>query len=441
MRYNTIRFCAIIFFFASALPCFGQLTTSNDLGIVREIPIKSFIGKRFKAGVDIKNIPSDSIGLAGFFFLQVGKGDYDFVPGTRQSKPATNKDSAWHHYEIAGTVASSAQKVWLYVNTRGNGDFYYDNFSFEVETAAGSWKKVAIPNADFEESPLPLKGFRGTETLKEKQGVKIELALDSDQNILHHLHIHSRNAKIIYPYGRDKLKGKHIDVAGSKIYYETYGSGEPLLLLHGNGGSISDFKSQIGEFAKHFQVIAVDTRAQGKSSGNKSESLSYDLFAEDMETLLDSLHLKNVNILGCSDGGNTGLTLAIKNPDYVKRLVVMGANLNPEESSVSPKILKQTKSDLNKLKAKNNPDDKNTMLLLEMLLKEPQIDQKSLKNITAKTLVLAGEKDIILEAHTRSIAEVIPGAELQLLQGATHFAPKENPSAFNKIVLDFLMRK
>ena len=160
-----------------------------------------------------------------------------------------------------------------------------------------------------------------------------------------------------------------------------------------------------------------------------------------MKTLLDSLHLKNVNILGCSDGGNTGLTLAIKNPDYVKRLVVMGANLNPEESSVSPKILKQTKSDLNKLKAKNNPDDKNTVLLLEMLLKEPQIDQKSLKNITAKTLVLAGEKDIILEAHTRSIAEVIPGAELQLLQGATHFAPKENPSAFNKIVLDFLMRK
>lgn len=90
MRYNTIRFCAIIFFFASALPCFGQLTTSNDLGIVREIPIKFFIGKRFKAGMDIKNIPSDSIGLAGFFFLQVGKGDYDFVPGTRQSKPATS---------------------------------------------------------------------------------------------------------------------------------------------------------------------------------------------------------------------------------------------------------------------------------------------------------------------------------------------------------------
>lgn len=426
--------------FISALSCFGQVSTSNDLSIVREIPIKSFIGKRFKAGVDIKNIPADSIGLAGFFLLQVGKGDYDFVPKTAQSKPAVNKDSAWHHYEITGTVASSAHKVWLYVNTRGNGDFYYDNFSFEVETVTGSWKKVVIPNADFEESPLPLKGFRGTENLKEKQGVKIESALDSDRNIHHHLHIHSRNSTIIYPYGRYKLKGKYMNIAGAKIYYETYGSGEPLLLLHGNGGSISDFKSQITDFAKHFQVITVDTRAQGKSLGNMAESLSYDIFAEDMKALLDSLHLKGVNILGWSDGGNTGLTLAIKNPEYVKRLVVMGANLNPEESSVSPKILKQTKNDLNKLKTKNNPEDKNKILLLDMLLREPQIDQRSLKNITAKTLVMAGEKDIILEAHTRSIAQGIPGAELHILQGATHFAPQENSSAFNKIVLDFLLK-
>lgn len=426
--------------FISALSCFGQVSTSNDLSIVREIPIKSFIGKRFKAGVDIKNIPADSMGLAGFFLLQVGKGDYDFVPKTAQSKPAVNKDSAWHHYEITGTVASSAHKVWLYVNTRGNGDFYYDNFSFEVETVAGSWKKVVIPNADFEESRLPLKGFRGTENLKEKQGVKIESALDSDRNIHHNLHIHSRNSTIIYPYGRYKLKGKYMNVAGAKIYYETYGSGEPLLLLHGNGGSISDFKSQITDFAKHFQVIAVDTRAQGKSLGNMAESLSYDIFAEDMKALLDSLHLKGVNILGWSDGGNTGLTLAIKYPEYVKRLVVMGANLNPEESSVSPKILKQTKNDLNKLKTKNNPEDKNKILLLDMLLREPQIDQRSLKNITAKTLVIAGEKDIILDAHTRSIAQGIPGAELHILQGATHFAPQENSSAFNKIVLDFLMK-
>lgn len=441
MKYNTIKILSIILFFISALSCFGQVTTSNDLSIVREIPIKSFVGKHFKAGVDIKNTPTDSIGLAGLFLLQVGKGDYDFVPKTAQSKPAINKDSAWHHYEITGTVASSAHKVWLYVNTRGNGDFYYDNFSFEVESDAGSWKKVVIPNADFEESPLPLKGFRGNENLKEKQGVKIELASDSDPNILHHLHILSRNATIIYPYGRDKLKGRYINISGSRIYYETYGSGETLLLLHGNGGSISDFKSQIKEFAEHFQVIAVDTRAQGKSSGNMNESLSYDLFAEDIKTLLDTLNLKGVNILGWSDGGNTGLTLAIKNPDYVKRLVVMGANLNPEESSVSPKILKQTKSDLNKLKAKNNPEDKNTILLLDMLLKEPKIDQGSLKKITAKTLVLAGEKDIILEAHTRSIAQGIPGAELHILQGATHFAPQKDSATFNKIVLDFLMRK
>lgn len=119
----------------------------------------------------------------------------------------------------------------------------------------------------------------------------------------------------------------------------------------------------------------------------------------------------------------------------------MGANLNPGESAVSLKILKQTKRDLNKLKAKNIPEDKNTILLLDMSLKEPQIDQGSLKKITAKTLVLAGEKDIILESDTRSIAQGISGAELHILKSATHFAPQENSAAFNKIVLDFLMGK
>lgn len=197
-----MKLFSLIIFILCSLSCLSQVSTSNDLAFVREIPVKKFIGKRFRSGVDIKNLPADSIGLAGFFLLQVGKGDYDFVPKTAQSKPATDKDSAWHHYEITGTIASTAEKIWLYVNTRGNGDFYYDNFNLEVEITAGSWTKVAIPNADFEESLTPLKGFKGTEKLKDKKGVQIELALDSNRNILHHLHIHSRNSTMIYPYGR-----------------------------------------------------------------------------------------------------------------------------------------------------------------------------------------------------------------------------------------------
>ncbi|HTM97228.1 MAG TPA: alpha/beta fold hydrolase, partial [Pedobacter sp.] len=92
--------------------------------------------------------------------------------------------------------------------------------------------------------------------------------------------------------------GKYINSKGTKIYYETYGKGEPLLLLHGNGGSITSFKFQIPELAKHYQVIVVDTRGQGKSIDKTTEHFSYDLFAEDMKTLLDTLHLKQVNLLG-----------------------------------------------------------------------------------------------------------------------------------------------
>ena len=241
-------------------------------------------------------------------------------------------------------------------------------------------------------------------------------------------------------YGNNPEAGHYKQINGINMYYEIYGSGKPLILLHGNGGSINSFKEQISLFAGHYQVIAVDTRGQGKSTDETSERFTYDLFAEDIKTLLDTLKLKQVNILGWSDGGNTGLILAIKHPEYVKKLITMGANLNPERTSVSPKILNQTQTDLNKLKAKNDIKNRTDILLLEMLLNEPHILPEDLQKITAKTLVLAGEKDVILENHTRLIAKSIPNAELIILKGQTHFAPQENPAIFNQTVLDFLAK-
>src|ERR1700761_1435419 len=91
-------------------------------------------------------------------------------------------------------------------------------------------------------------------------------------------------------YGDNPAAGKYYEVRGIKMYTETYGQGKPLLLLHGNGGSISAFAKNIPYFAEKYQVIAVDSRAHGKSTDTR-DSLSFEMMADDFSALLDTMHI------------------------------------------------------------------------------------------------------------------------------------------------------
>lgn len=438
MNHKKLLFICCLSFLGTTL--FAQVNTTTDVNLVKEIPVKKFTGKAFKASAAIKNQPTDTTGQATFFMLQVGKSDYDFISSTAKSSLPAKNDTTWRKHELKGIIAPTAQKLWLYISTKGNGNFCYDNFNLEVETAPGVWTKIEVPNGDFEQSPNPLKDYKGTETLKARAGVNISLAKSEEPQYQHYIHIAASGGKAIERYGQNSANGKYVTSNNCKIYYETYGSGEPLLLLHGNGGSIASFKAVIPALAKHYKVIAVDTRGQGKSIDTQSSSFSYNQFAEDMKALLDTLNLKQVNLVGWSDGGNTGLILAMKYPNYVKKLVALGANLNPSEEAVSSKILNQAKKDIDKLQASNDPKEQVTLRLLQLILTEPNIDPKSLKTITAKTLILAGEKDLILAPHTELIGQSIPNAQVLILKGQTHFVPEENPALFAQTVLDFLKK-
>src|SRR5437868_12890116 len=102
-------------------------------------------------------------------------------------------------------------------------------------------------------------------------------------------------------FGRNKAVGHYIKTRGFSMYYETYGKGEPLLMIHGNGGSINNFVYQIPYFSQQYKVIVADSRAQGKSVDN-SDSLSYEMMADDLNALLDSLQLDSCYVIGWSDG-------------------------------------------------------------------------------------------------------------------------------------------
>lgn len=118
--------------------------------------------------------------------------------------------------------------------------------------------------------------------------------------------------------------GKYIAIDKSKIYYEIYGQGTPLLLLHGGLGSIENFKKCIPELASHFKVIALDSPGHGRSS--QTDSLSYEFLSDKISIFIDSLQLDSLYVMGWSDGGVIGLILASDRPDKVKKLIAVGAN-------------------------------------------------------------------------------------------------------------------
>jgi pimeloyl-ACP methyl ester carboxylesterase len=246
-------------------------------------------------------------------------------------------------------------------------------------------------------------------------------------------------------YGRNAAVGKYASIRGFKMYYEVYGKGDPVLIIHGNGGSINNFLYQIPYFAKNYQVIIADSRAQGKSI-DPTDSLSYEMMTDDLNALLDTLHLKSCNVIGWSDGGINGLLLAIRHPDKVKKLAVTGANLWPDSTAVDPFVYKWA-MDMNKIardsisKMKNpTPEKKNELKLLHLLSYEPHITIEQLHTITCPVLVIGGDHDVIQPKHTMLIAQSIPNSYLWIIPNSGHSTPIFKKDQFNQVVGDFFSK-
>ncbi len=234
-------------------------------------------------------------------------------------------------------------------------------------------------------------------------------------------------------YGTNPAVGKYFTHDGVKLYYEVYGSGEPFLVIHGNGGSIHDMAAQIDYFRKRYKVIAMDSRDQGNSGGSAGP-ITYEKMAADLAALLDHLKVGPANVLGWSDGGIEALLLAVRYPDKVKKIASMAANLNPSDKAVHPDVISLVKTMLASSPAQSTPESRREMKVTRMLLDEPHIDPKSLESIAAPTLILAGDHDVIADHHTVEIFEHIPNSQLCIFPNATHMIPYDNPTLFNSTV-------
>jgi pimeloyl-ACP methyl ester carboxylesterase len=223
-------------------------------------------------------------------------------------------------------------------------------------------------------------------------------------------------------YGHNPKTGHYANIRGFKMYYEVYGQGQPLLFIHGNGGSISSFSGLIAYFSKKYKVILADSRAQGKST-DFSDSLSYRMMADDCNALLEYLHIRSCNIIGWSDGGNIGLLLAIHHADKVAKLAITGANLYTDNRALPPDILSLTvlRDYLDSLaKLPPTPQIKNTIKVSKLNFDEPGITLSELNTIKCETLVISGDHDVMLPKHTLLIAENIPKSYLWILPNSGH---------------------
>lgn len=238
-------------------------------------------------------------------------------------------------------------------------------------------------------------------------------------------------------YGNNPKAGHRVSIRGFNMYYEIYGAGKPLLIIHGNGGSIKDFGKQIPYFAKEYKVILTDSRAHGKST-DTGDSLNYEMMADDLDALLDKLHLDSCFVIGWSDGGINGLLLAMRHPEKVKKLAVTGANLWPDTTAVEPYLFHWLNNMVDSLsKVKQTAEIKNQYKLLAMMTREPNITLQQLQTVKCPTLVIGGDHDALLPKHTLLIAESIPKSFLWIIPNSGHATPINYSRQFNETINDF----
>ena len=195
------------------------------------------------------------------------------------------------------------------------------------------------------------------------------------------------------------------NVNGIELYYEVTGSGDPILLVHGNSESHEIFDHTVPLLKETHTVYTVDSRCHGNST--KTAEISYDLMADDLIALIRKLAIEKPIFYGFSDGGILGLLIAMKEPLLLSKLIISGANLFPYglnfRTRVSTKLVAMTGNKL-----------------FQMMCDEPQIHPRELRKICVPTVVLAGEKDVVLPNHTALIAEHIKDSILEILPGETH---------------------
>ena len=259
----------------------------------------------------------------------------------------------------------------------------------------------------------------------------------------------------LFTFGQIKYgsnNGQYVTIKGTKVYYEEYGKGIPLLLLHGGLGNVRDFSMIIPKLSEKFRVIIPDAPGLGRSEYAKNP-LSYQLLADYQSELIDKLKLDSLYVMGWSDGGNTALLLAHKRPEKVKKMIPVGANYTlkgtTEEGMVETKnisdilwVESHLQNWITYYQSLSNKDWKRYITEIKTMWLEEQYFPKSvLESIKISTLIVYGDRDMYSLEHGIEIHNAIKNSQFCVIPNCSHDVFYEKPEIITKIAIDFFEGK
>ena len=230
-------------------------------------------------------------------------------------------------------------------------------------------------------------------------------------------------------YGNNPSAGHYVKVGDASLYYEIYGKGEPLVMLHGGiYGYIDEFAAFISRLSKQYQVICIATRGHGKSEIGK-EPFSYKQRAQDAFAVIRSITQDSVTVIGFSDGGFTALKLAASYPAVVKRLVAIGVNDKPSGGSNhrfdynATTLMRQDSAFFaSRLKLMPEPDRWDEMLQkATTMYNNDYMSAETFSLIRCPALIMSGDRDNYnTNKSVVQCAEYIKGSQLSIIPGCAH---------------------
>jgi pimeloyl-ACP methyl ester carboxylesterase len=234
-----------------------------------------------------------------------------------------------------------------------------------------------------------------------------------------------------------------------RTYYEVVGDGEPLVLLHGGLFPIETIGGLSACLAERYRVYLPERRGHGRTPDVEGP-ITYEAMAGDTVAFLEAVGLKSADVVGWSDGALVGMLVAMRRPDLVRRLVMIGMHVNPDgqppeaiefqKHEKMPDIVPQGVKDLYAAVSPDGPGYWQVVVdkMWRMWKTEPWMELAELENVTVPTLLILGEHDMTTVEHGEAMARAIPDARLEVVPGASHELPMDEPELVSRLVFEFL---
>lgn len=238
----------------------------------------------------------------------------------------------------------------------------------------------------------------------------------------------------------------YVEHDGARIWYATYGSGAPVILLHGGLGHSGNWGYQVPALvANGYQAVVIDSRGHGRSTRD-DRPFAYELMASDVAAVMDALQIEKASLVGWSDGAVIAMLFADNAPARVAGVFFFACNMDPSgakaEIDFTPTLQRcfnRHRQDYQQLSATPEQFDVFVDAVGLMQRTQPNYAASDLARIRVPVAIVQSEADeFIKRDHAEYLAQNLPNAELIVLPGVTHFAPLQRPEQFNRTILAFL---